>query len=78
VACCIADAWDVWTETTGESDRGYREDLAPVPDDRPLRVWSLPDGTIAEEGEDEAAPVERTCGEWAAREGRGFLCSSEF
>jgi len=75
IARDIGDAWQIWQEHTGESDESYREELYQMPDDAPIGIWW--DGEkIAELGQGEVLTL--TAAEWVAREGRGFLCSTEY
>lgn len=79
VAHDLEDAWACLEEQTGEGFRGDGgiENWERLPGDRMLTIWCEADGDVAQVDEDGAEPVERTCAEWAARNGRGFLCSTE-
>lgn len=57
-----------------ECEEQLRDGCMELPDDQPLRIICDPDGQISDDGQ----PIERTCAEWAEREGRGFLCSTEY
>lgn len=79
VAYDVDDAWTVWCEFTGGSREDYDDNaFAKREDEKALKIWCNAAGRPCEHGEKGGAPVERTCREWADREGRGFLCSSEF
>jgi hypothetical protein len=71
-----ADAWAVWTETTGmdPDEEGCREDIWELPADKELRIVCDADGNPSDDGE----TISRTCAEWVAHQGRGFLCSTEY
>ena len=79
IAYDVDDAWTVWSEQSGEDRDDYEtyDDPVLLPDDKTLSIWCDADG-IAEPNGDGADTVERTCAEWIAREGRGFLCSTEY
>jgi hypothetical protein len=82
VAASVADAWAVLKEHNGEGFHDH-DDLEgdarweQLPDDREHGIWSYPDGAIAEHDADGAEVVRRTCAEWAALHGRGYLGSTE-
>lgn len=80
IAYDVEDAWAVWCERLGEKREDYEpwDEPAQLDDDKPLKIWSDSDGVICEPGEDGGAVATRTCREWADREGRGFLCSTEW
>ena len=72
VAHDAADAHALQLETLGENCAEL-DDWHQLPDDKVITI----------DFEDEAVhgftgKVKKTCGEWAAAIGRGFLCSSEF
>lgn len=66
------DAWALLEEHTGlkrgDDDVGDDEPIR-VPDEKVMKI-------MIEEGSPEAITL--TAGEWCAREGRGFLCSTEY
>ena len=71
------DAWTVYIEHVG-GDRGDYdgEDMEPVSPDFVIGIYVDADGHLTDESDGEALRL--TAAEWAKREGRGFLCSSEF
>jgi hypothetical protein len=74
-----ADAWAVWTETTGmDPGEEFSEDpdeaIQELPADKVLRIICDADGNPSDDGE----TISRTCAEWVAHQGRGFLCSTEY
>jgi hypothetical protein len=73
IAHSVDDAWAVALELWGGvmSDYGDRDDFAPLPDDSPLPIW---DSEIPGEG----VQITKTCAEWIAERGRGWLCGTEF
>jgi hypothetical protein len=74
VARDLDDAWAVALEQWGGvmSDYGERDDFAQLPNDQPLSIW---DG---EDGPGTGTKVTKTCAEWIAEHGRGWLCGTEF
>jgi hypothetical protein len=70
------DAWDVALVGFGGDRADYESDsvFEQWPDDRPLTILCNAEGHPDESGEH----VTRPCGEWAAREGRGILCSRDY
>ena len=66
------DAWKLLEEQTGlkrgDDDVGDDEPIQ-IPDDKQLKIQ-------IEEGSPEATTL--TAAEWCKREGRGFLCSTEY
>lgn len=72
IAHDVEDAWRLFERQTGlkrgDDDIGDDEPIQ-VPDDRPLKIQ-------IEEGSPEAVTL--TAAEWCQREGRGFLCSTEY
>jgi len=73
------DARRAWCEFTGEDLDACREEheITPVDPDKVIGIWCDSTGKIAEPGHG-AAVIRFTAAMWVAREGRGFLCSSEF
>lgn len=74
VAADIADAQRVWEEKIGatfEQEGMSIYDWRQVPDDEVITIRNVHD-----RGWDDAET--RTAAEWAAQEGRGFLCSTEW
>jgi len=70
-----ADAWAVWCAHTGESRDDYEgEEARELPGDEPIRILVDEKGRISDSG----ALVIMRAEKWAAQEGRGFLCSSEY
>jgi len=65
------DAWGEWEELTGMDKEEVDGKIKQEPDDKVL-------GVLPDEGDDGEKAVYLPCAEWAKREGRGFLCSSEF
>lgn len=76
VAKSTADAC-VWHEFTGEDAPSEEHDIVPIDDNAELGIWCNVDGSIAEPRRG-ARVVRLTAAQWARREGRGFLCSTEF
>jgi hypothetical protein len=75
----VDDAWDVYAEHNGGKRADYDDDdcgMEEVPDNAPLKIWCNAGGTPDEPHGDNKL-IERTAAEWAAQEGRGFLCSTE-
>lgn len=70
VAANLDDALAAQRENTGFSEEDQdREEWGQLDDDFPLAVRL---------DEDDEPAVTKTCREWAADHGRGFLCSTEF
>lgn len=69
VAESEADASQVWRETVGED---Y--------DEEDCGAWERePDDTVLSITDDSGENEEsKTCAQWAASNGRGFLCSTEY
>lgn len=61
-------------EHYGETLEEMCDDLTLLPGDKIIRIVCDENGEISDHGES----VERTAAEWAAREGRGLLASSEY
>lgn len=76
VAADIDDAWDVWCAHRGEKRGEYEGEMARVADDAVIRIFVDAKGRITDES-DKVKSLKLTAAEWAAREGRGFLCSTE-
>lgn len=73
VAASAEDAWEVWTETTGEAREDHEtcgESWAQWPDDKPL--------TLTEVDEPGQPKETKTGREWSADQGRGFFASTEY
>ena len=71
---------------TLEAEGWSLDDWRQVPDDKPLTIVDN-EGDLAKRGETIIPPppgldvyprVTKTCAEWVASDGRGFLCSTEF
>jgi hypothetical protein len=83
VAADIDDAKVVYCE---HSDSGCSSDeldvelskIRQLGDYESTAIWCYPDGSICPIDEDGCEPVEKTCVEWAAQNGRGFLASTEY
>ena len=74
IATDIEDAWAAWCETTGESREAYSGETwawEQMPDDASLPIMRDP-----ESGDRTKDTL--TCAEWVAKDGRGFLCSTEW
>lgn len=71
VASTLDDALAAQRENTGfDAQDQDREEWGQLDDESPLSVFM---------DEDCSEPaVSKTCREWAAERGRGFLCSTEF
>lgn len=88
VAYSVDDAWRVLTGVTGTERDEYSDEFEQLPDDDVLPVMLYRDmrgpdisGLDVEELEERNAfdiRVRTTCGDWCKRNGRGFLCSTEF
>lgn len=78
VASSVDDVLALWVELTGD-DPGYfeREEWNQEPDDRQMTIW-CEDDQPTEPHSDGAELVTKTCSEWAASNGRGFLASTEY
>ncbi len=68
IAADVDDAWNVWSEHTGEKRDDYLdEDFESWADDKQLTIDT-----------DDGEPETKTGAEWATTQGRGFLASSEW
>jgi hypothetical protein len=75
VAESIDDAWAVWSESIGQKREDWPDGAwEQEPDDKSMRIIVDDDGAISDQGE----RLELTCREWATREGRGYLCTTEY
>lgn len=64
----------LWRENTGCTDEEFEEqEFYELPGESKLRIICNEQGEIDDTGE----PLELTCAEWIAREGRGLLCTTE-
>lgn len=75
VAADLADAQKVWEEhhgSTFEQEMMTLDDWSQVPDDKPITIHNV-DGRGTDDDK-----LTLTAAEWAARDGRGFLCSTEW
>lgn len=66
------DAWTLLEEQTGSKrtdDEWSDEEVYQVPDEKVLKIRIE---------EDSPEAITLTAAEWCAREGRGFLCSTEY
>jgi hypothetical protein len=72
VDCVVArdkkDAWELWEEETGMTPDEVDGVIQLVPGDK---VWTIEDEETGEK-------TQMTCAEWAEKNGRGLLCSSEY
>jgi hypothetical protein len=77
VATDVLDAWVVWLAHVGGVRADYHGDDDPelVPDDKRVGFWCDAEGKISEQGD--GAVVYKTAREWADREGRGYLASTD-
>lgn len=84
-----SDGFEWYTGETLGHAYGAREDysgvtldednsLELVPDHHPISIWTDPEGAIAYPDDDGAETLVLTAAEWARREGRGFLCTTEY
>ena len=74
VAADLADARKVWEEhhgSTFEQEMMSLEDWSEVPEDEVITICNF-------HGNGSDDKVTRTASEWAAQNGRGFLCSTEW
>jgi hypothetical protein len=78
VATSPEDAWIVWLAHVGGTRADYLDTEEPdlVPDDKRVGFWVGADGKITEVND--GAVVYKTAREWADREGRGYLASTEY
>ena len=65
------EARAIGLEQSGDSEEYKDLEYTQCPDDQPLTVHS-DDGPVGNESET------MTCAEWCAKEGKGFLCSTEY
>jgi len=73
VAADVDDAWAVWSEHTGEKREDYEDS------DGWEQLDDASDVRIAEDlSADALVWNTKTCAQWAADEGRCFLCSTEY
>lgn len=63
-----------WGFEAGYLAAKSEQEAALLPDDKIISIVCDENGEISDHGES----VERTAAEWAAREGRGLLASSEY
>ena len=77
VARDFDDAWTVWAEAYGEDRADYEEhdQWRRRPDGERLSIINEDRASVSP---DEWTRTTKTCGEWAAENGRGFLCSTEY
>jgi hypothetical protein len=78
VATSSEDAWVVWLAHVGGTRADYSDTEEPdlVPDDKRVGFWIDAAGKIAEVNDGEV--VYKTAREWAQREERGFLASTDY
>lgn len=76
VARDIEDAWAVWSEHSGEKREDYDDGDVWTEVARSIRIWCNANGEISDGGDGDEA-VEMTAEQWARKNGRGFLCSTE-
>lgn len=76
VAEDLDDAWKVFEELTlcKRADHEPDDPIEEVPGDKKLKILCDEDGHPSDSG----TVIERTIAEWAEREPRGMLCSTEF
>ncbi len=74
VAHNAEDAWAVLSQHGYERCDYDDDDLEECPDSDSINILCDAEGHISDGGE----ALRLTHGEWADREGRGFLCSTEF
>ena len=67
------DATRVWLEHLGECEGNYVHDWTRLDGDHVLGI----DDENTNDATD-GSPLRLTCREWIEREGRGFLCSTEY
>lgn len=71
------DAWAIWMEHQGGyaiDDIDADEEFEPVPHGTRLAILVDINGEVSDSGD----RLELPASEWVRREGRGFLCSTEF
>lgn len=82
VAASAEEAVKAYAEHIGDDicpdeDGGAPEHWKQLSDEVTIEIWCDEDGSITEVEADGAEPVGRTCAAWIARNGWGFLCSTE-
>ena len=76
IAASAVDAMAAQRELTGMRESNQDpETWEQVPDERSLAIHMDDHGNAAEA---DAPVVTKTCAEWIAEQGRGFLCSTEY
>jgi hypothetical protein len=80
VAESLDEAWTMLVAQMGEPREELEkfDDIAQLPDDKPIRILCEQDAHGVLRPSDSGEDVTRTAAEWAAQEGRGMLCSSEY
>ena len=74
VATDEAEAAKMLEEHYGDTVEEMDEEFRLLPDDEVIKIVCDEDGRISDSGES----VPRTAAEWAKREGRGLLASTEY
>lgn len=76
VAASLEDAMAVLREygLTDPDPEGYEQ----MDDADTVEIWCDANGVPTEPDSDGSALLSKTCAEWAAARGRGFLCTSEY
>jgi hypothetical protein len=74
IAASVEDCAAVYEEHVGEPPDADFQEFKQLPDDSKIRIVCDENGTPDDEGE----AIERTCAEWAASQGRSFLCSRNY
>lgn len=74
VARDVEDARQALYEHRGGDLDDYDDEFTAVADDKPISIYVDEQDCISDDGN----VLTLTAREWAQREGRGFLCSSEY
>ena len=76
VAADMADVRAVIVELQGGDDYFTEDEWGEVPSSEPITITNM--DVEDENGQTTPTKVTKTAGEWAATEGRGLLCSTEY
>lgn len=79
VAFSSEDARDICCEFLGEVPEDYSiDDWSLIDDQAHISIWCDQEGKIDEPSTPGCETIRLTAKTWARREGRGFLCTSEY
>jgi len=73
VAASVAEVEEMYLKRYGDTVQAMCDEIELLPDDRVLKIMCDEDGQISDSGE----AIPRMAAEWAIREGRGLLASTE-